>query len=284
MIKKVLFMMALVLLVLPMALALDTKINVYTLEAHDVTITILEPSSSYSSIRSFPNLYSGLEGLASVDYSGPEAVFHIKVLVKKNNLLILNEQFDDQSAGGTIDLDVYPEGYDIPEREDETDSEDTDENETEEDGEETSGDEDSGDEENLTLEENQDEDNTNTEGITGLAVGEEGEKRGLSKWALYIIGAIILVGAIGLGIAKGIQMKRAPPHEVKQTPERRDHENEDRSELVDDLSDAERKIEYLEKEVKKLKNQDKIKEMERKIEAEKEELERLRNGDEEEPQ
>jgi len=201
MMKKVILGIVLFLLVLPIALA-QTTINVKTLEVHDVTITLLEPVDFYSSIQSFPNIYSGLEGKVSIEYTGDETQFHIKVLVKKNGQVVLNEQFNNKNAGGVIDLELYPEGYDVPEEEEE------------EDDNETTGDDNATSEEETLVMEDQSEENTGDQEITGLAIGEEGDKKGLS-WVFWVVVSILLVGVIGLVIAKGMQMRK-PPHETKQ--------------------------------------------------------------------
>jgi len=258
MVKKLILCVVLFLLVLPIVLA-QTTINIKTLKFHDVTITILEPIDVYSSIQSFPNIYSGLEGEVSIEYTGTKTQFHIKVLAKKNGQVILNEQFNNKNAGGIINIELYPEGYDVPEDEDDNETTGDDNETTEED----------------TLMEDQTEEDANSQGITGLIVGEDEDKEGLS-WVFYAVVAIILVGVIGLVVAKGMQMRR-PPHETKEM--RNSKTDENKSQLDHKLSDSERKIIYLEKEIKKLKNKEKIEEMEKKIKEEQGELERLKGGE-----
>jgi hypothetical protein len=279
MIKKIFFCVALLLLALPMAMALNTTIIVHTLPAHDVTITLLEPIDTFSSIKSFPGLYSGLGGLASVSYGGDETVFHIKVLVKKDGGVVVNEQFDEQTAGEIIELDVYPEDFEVPEEEDEEKEKTSDEeDESSEDEEEEVLE----NEENLELEENQDEQNADADGITGLAVGKEENEseKSFPSWIIYLIGVILIAGIIGLVAMKGLHMKR-PPHERGQVVEK-DRREEDGSQISHDLVNAEEKIRRLQNEINMLKNQDKIKQIERRIEEEKEQIEKLRGSEEEE--
>ena len=113
-----------------------------------------------------------------------------------------------------------------------------------------------------------------TASVTGLSIDQNTDTGSPSKLTKYIIGAIVLVAAAGLiaifilkrglpsfSISKSMNDKVAAS--VKKDPQ---------------LKIAEQKIENLQHELVKLKNEGRIQEIEKNIQHEREEIERLRRG------
>ena len=267
--KLAIFMILVVIMTFPTVSATQTIINVKTAPFYDVIITLLEPVDTYASIKSFPNLYSGAFGTVSANYTGDQQEFHISIIVKKNNVVVIKDKFENHDAGGIIDLELYPEGYGPK-----------DEEETGEDSNSTSN----GIDVEVTVE-NEAEESINKEiesekgeSVTGLAI--EGDKKlNIPNYIYYIIVGIILLGIIGFFIARRIsggpphiqfskktsETKGLVPYRVAESTERR-------------LRLAEEKLKEAQAEINKIKNTEKIEAAQEKLREDKEELEKLRRG------
>jgi len=253
--------------------AMDTKITIKTFSENNVDISVLEPDSVYSLLESF-HVNSGIEGEVFVTFSGDQAVFDVKVWVKKGNEVIVQKRFEDLDAGFDVVLDIYPAGF-----EPEPEVNDTKVNETEEiiEVNETNDSVEGIGEEGIGAEQGA--------GITGLATSndEEGSSIFSGKILYFIIGIILLIGAFFMGVLaskKRSTGENSPPKEIK--IRKLSESRLDKRDKLDDyrkaVEDAESKILEAQKEIKKLKNQDKISDLKKKIIEDQKELMKLRGG------
>ena len=270
----------LVLAVAPAVSAAETTINVKTLQSHDVTIVVLKPQESYYLLKSFNNIYSAIKGEVSVVYDGSESNVNIRVIVKKNTVVKFNELFEDVSLGDVVTFTVL-EGITEVSYGDEASGDNSDEgnNETSEGNTGETGDasEDGGDV------------STDTTGT------DESDLSGVPGNVLYyIIGFVVLVGVIVFVMF--MKHRNAPPHLFKRSPKvtsgavkseskdsdaaKSESKEESYDEMKDHVAEVEKRLEDAQKEIKTLKNQEKIKEVERKLEADRKELDRLKKGGE----
>jgi len=100
-----------VLVVIPFALAADTKVTVQTLPDHDVDVSILKPTGTYSLIESF-HKKSDPNGTISITFSTTETEFYARVWLKKDNSIIEYKKFESGfEVGEPLSLEIYPEWY-----------------------------------------------------------------------------------------------------------------------------------------------------------------------------
>jgi len=102
MVKKIILSLFILVLTIQLAYAVDTQIKIKTLPDHKVSIFILKPNEVFSSLESF-HRDSDITGEVSIIYSS-NGVDELDVLVniKKNNIKVLSERFKDYKAGEQI--------------------------------------------------------------------------------------------------------------------------------------------------------------------------------------
>ena len=278
----ILISLLIVLLVLPMVVAKSTEINVKTLPYHDVLLVILEPTEQYQLIESI-NSFSYNEGIAKATHTSEKNEIGIRIIVKSSDQTVFSERFDNYETGKTLYFvlleDEVSGGYEPFEGINEKDSE-SEENTTEE--------------SNSTALENNNElegdveetkEEADSKSVTGQTITENKNKKGLSlsdfpKYIYYIIGAVILVGLIGLLVLKSL-ISGKPPH-IQFLNFKKDKSNVPSfnvSSMEKELLKAERKLREAQVEINRLKNRDKIVVAEKKLEEDRKELEKLKRGE-----
>lgn len=274
--KRLLFLALAFLFVMQSISAVDTQVKIKTFPYHEVQATIYD-----SSAQSFTVLEGGRfkgdsdkYGDFSFVFSTDKLEFNIIVYIKKDGETVLGpEKFLNKVAGEPLELRIAPEGFQLPE----TPSNETEQNITA----------------NETIEnETQDitessegsaettEDSQENRGLAGSVIfGEEGI---FSKNVLYyILGGIILVALlvfVGLKIEKKRALNPKEPKEVK-IRKLSDIKSEEVGTYKKEMGQAEKKMQEMQREINRLKNEGKIKEIESRIQQEQEEIKRLRRGE-----
>ena len=296
--KGILLLVGLVILLAPFSYAVTTEINVETLPVHDVTIVLLEPISKYQLIKGYPAIYSKSEGAVNVTYDGDSSKFHIRVIVKDRGQVVLNELFESKLAGGTINLEVFPDDYVKPEEAEEVPEEEAEEETQEDNSEEID------ESQELSAEEE------GSTSITGQVVDDldTGQRDSSFDWVYYLIGVVVLGALIAMVVFRRM-VSTKPPHqggekipeekpekksinpfkknadqkpadnqEIKQESQPVSQQNEQPHPQSGKIEEVERKIRDAQRELESLKNEKRIEEMEKKLEQDKRELDRLRGA------
>ncbi len=286
MVKKIIFFMAF-LLAISLVSAVNTEIKVKTLPAHKVSIFILASDEVYNLLESFHKT-SDIYGDVSVTYSSEIDSFDVRVIVKtKEGEKLFNEKFDGYNAGELISIRIDNEEI-------------TREYKPVEDVNESVGNE-TGGGENATSEGEEDvvgtsesiieEGSSDSGAITGEVVSDNG---GVSK-IIYVVMLVIVVlifvlfllgrkmvsnrkmakygssGDISDTVKTGVGVLKP----LNKADESRGLKQLNKSEGIDRL---EAKIKDMEREINKLRNQEKILEVQKKLEEDRQELERLQRG------
>ena len=262
MVKKIIFSLLVLIFLVQVISAIDTEITIKTLPDHDVNINFLNPSPGEGNIN-FESFHenSGESGNISFVFSSNEVKFDITAFVMKSTEKIVYKRFDDNTAGESLYLTLFPEGSEIIRNFEAVTNQTLEENSTI----------------NETLEENETE--TEIE-ITGSAIfGEEGIFS--KKATYYVIGAIILLG-IGAFVFFKLKEKQKTPKEVKikKLSELQTEKKEKLGNKEEIIEDAEKKIKEAQEDIRKIKNEDKIKEAKKKLIEDEKQLMRLREGKE----
>ena len=270
MVKKILFGVIAIFLLIQVVSAYQTQIQIKTIPDREVQVIASKPSSS--SFEAIGNPMKGISdqyGDVTIIFDSDAAVFNLIVNVKKNGEKVMPpRKFEDGfSAGDKIYLEVVPEGFEIIE---------TPVNETIEENqtvvENVTG--------NLAIEET--DSNNTSKGVTGSVIfTADGSLSPWLKYTLYILGILIILLTIAFVVLRILKNRREPKEiRVRKLSEI----NNERQERIDDnkavIEDAERKIREAQEELRALKNQDRIKDVKRKIEEDERELLRLRRGEE----
>ena len=305
MVKKLVFLLVL-LMILPLANALDTPINVKTLSEHKVIISVLDSEDSHL-LESFIKT-SDSNGDISVAYSSSGAgEIDVAITVSKDGQEVLYERFEGYPIGKLIsvriDYDDVNRDYD-PNPQSEKDSTVNDSiNESRVDGELI----------NTSEEVTADEVNEDMNGapITGDVVSNS--KSSASRIIYFSIAGLLIVLTVMFFIVRKnslknkfaiIQPKTLSKSNIKLAgnnisinprPSSLSEGNVsirpsslDKSNIVDAVSGGpsrddeiqmlEIKIKDFQKEINQLKNEEKIREAEKKLEADKRELDRLKGS------
>lgn len=275
--KKLIFSLLVFILLLQVAIAIDTQIRIKTLPEHNVTIEVLRTDYIHYRIENFEK-NSGPSGEVLAILSFDEMTFDLAVWVREGNQTVLYEKFKEgYPSGVSVVLEMYPEGYILDEQTNDTSSE---ENSTI----------------NETLEENSTINEIEETGfkITGSTIF--GDKGFLSNKTIYYgIGIIVLLLIVGFITVKTMRKKLRGPKEIK-TKKLKETKAEEISQKPSEVSnkpsggkfntnkeiieDAERKIKEAQEDIRKIRNEDKIKEAKKKIIEDEKELMRLREGKE----
>ncbi len=245
-------------LVMPMALALPTTIDIKTLPNHDVDITFLDPADAGYSVFNKTKGFSDYYGDLSVTFEITKNAFDVGVFVKDGDgQKVIYERFDeDYTPGSKLYFEVAPPGYEFKENPLENDGDV--EEVAEEESEEASNDTEEVEEvvveeiEEEVVEEDEEvveEEGVSEEAITGNVVGNVTSIINQSKY--YVLGVIVLVivivGSVALvkSRSNGLgSVKKAIMHSDNKPP----------TILADaELEDAEKRLGEAERELKDVK-------------------------------
>jgi hypothetical protein len=318
MVNKLLIGAVLVLLFFPLAIA-ATEINIKTLPNAKMNIFVqsAEPPLSILEEGSFLNIESGPSGETSVSFVGSESKARINIKVTRNGKEIIHEIFENMPLGNPLYLQVIPgevsDNYkDVSACESENLKDCDDEKKcTESEGfwygdtcNEVECDSDNLDlcasettcttanglwldgtcnaetligktEEEATGEEIAEvEDEDAKSGITGFSVfGDDLKKSILLSKAFWVVIASLIAIAILAVFAK---------HKINSTAKFKPEKlTTNQSEIEEELSRAEKRIEEAQAEIRKIKSKDKIEAAKKRIQKEQEELRKLEQGEEE---
>lgn len=235
-----------------MVSAETTQINIMTLPLRSVGIFILQPGTVYDLYESF-HKQSDINGFVQINYTGEPDSIDIKVQVTENNNPLAIERFKNFPAGTPVYLQViagdmkrnYNEGQTTQTNNTQTTAE-----------------------------------NSTNNAITGSAVAGsffEGSK----KLYFIIIGIVLLVAVVGFGAYTNLKKypKTSSNIVIKPASKIQTPDSESIKILSNKLSETQQRLEQTQRELNRVKNQEKISEVERRIEQERQELERLRKGD-----
>jgi len=275
--KKGFVILLLNVLLLAVVSAADTEINVKTLPDHDVSIYVLDASQVYYLLQSY-HLATDWKGFQSVVYSGSTPDINVRVVVKKDNQQVLSEKFGPYKTGSPIYIQAIPGNLSKDYREFEkaaaqstainstnitnvssvNQNNDTISNST-----------------NITFNENKTSEKNNLLG--GFSLLKTNEKIISSlKYVGYGTIAIIVILLIILIVKKyGSSFVRylgsiRPPHLKKSISSS--------SNIEIELRKAEKKLEEAQKQIERIKREERIKEVKKRLQEDLEELKRLQRG------
>ena len=242
--------------------ATDTEVTINTIPYYDLMVRFLSPGTT--TIVGEGSIYatSNATGIATFTFSSGIDQFEVKVWLKKDGETVLIKEFEETyNAGGNLNLDIYPEWYEIPKKEEVVnESETIVQNITEE-------------VKNTTEEINSTE---KQEKVTALVSG------GIikSKTSRYI-GLGILVILIGFFVIKKIKSKKPKKEiKVKKLSEIQDDKENRIKEQEERIENAQKELEEAKKAINNIKNENKIAEVKKKLIEDEKELMRLRRGEE----
>jgi hypothetical protein len=244
------------------AAVMDTEIKIKTFPNHEVQVTPYKGSNYFKVMKDTSDEYGDISLIFNSTYYD----FNLIVTIKKDGETIYKKNYWEEVfyAGNSISLKAPEKGFEFIETPSEINE--TDINNTEQ---------------NLSLMENEtelSEEETESKGpsfITGFAIGAK--DLFLNKWLYISLGAIALLIA-GYFLLKNVKKKPSASKEIK--IKKLSDLHKEKEEKIDDskqiIEDAERKIKEAQDEIRKLKNQDKIKEVEKRMLEDQRELRKLR--------
>ncbi len=273
MVRKLIFCLIVVVLALELVSAASTEIKIRTLANHKVYIYILEPDQVYKLLDSY-NQNSDGNGEVSYTYNslGTNKI-DVLVNVKKDNVKVFSQRFEDYEAGKPIyiRMDYQEITGDYKEGSQAVDSEDSIENKTEGEKEE---------EKPVEIDNVEEERIKKEVGITGEVVSED---KGASSYIYYIIGGVVLVVIIIFLVVWKFNSEGGVFPVSDSFNEGGSGSSKSRTgDLISkdrEIRKLEGKVREMEKEINIVKNREKIRAVERKLEEDRRELERLRRGE-----
>ncbi|MBI2044480.1 hypothetical protein HYT23_00315 [Candidatus Pacearchaeota archaeon] len=251
--------------------AVDTIVQIETYPNKKLEINFLKPSP-------LENLYtarvnSDALGKAEVKFSTTERTFDINAFVKDGTEVLVRYRFNENTPGENVLLKLYTDKQEIVkgiELASNTTANETVQNETEEQQNDTTVNE------SITEEETE----SQGSGLTGLATSDDvGVFSGNKLY--YILGGAVLVIIIAFvifKIKKKNSWKGPGDFRVKKLSDPAG-EKEKAANYSKALAEAERKVEEAQREIRRMKNQDRITEMRKRIDKEQEELKKLERGE-----
>ncbi len=238
--------------------AYDTEITVKTVPYHELQLAMFDDSFGYQNLASFRGT-SDEYGDFYYLYPSNETKFKISVFVKNGSKTIVQKQFNEYFiAEEPVYLEVVPSGFEIIET--------PGVNETEE-----------VEEEIITTDQNVNE----AAMITGSAIDIEGVKLFSGKtisWGLTIL--VMLGGFIFVMKLRQKRLFKQKNINITKLSDMKKEKKEKITDFKDIIEDAEKKIKEAQEEIRKLKNDDKIKAAKQKLIDDQKELMRLRSGKE----
>jgi hypothetical protein len=277
----------LVLLLLPTVIAITTEINVKTLPRHKVFVSIMNTAQTEYLV--VLDALSDSKGLATVTLNDASInTFKIAIKVKsgENNVLPLKKFDEGHNAGGTIDLEYFPEGYVDPFAE-ECDEENLDLCKDEERCTEATGfwyndlcNAEPSPEPEPVLDGELVGETAEEAPITGRSIGEDTKNLLLSNEMYWYVGIGLFALIIILFVVRTALKHKTPLPSggLKIKPKSDDEKPKSVSSQL--IEDAERKIKEAQEEINKLKNKEKIDAAKRKLQKDQEELKKLEEGEE----
>ena len=276
--KGLLFPLFLLFILLIVPFLSSTQVNIKSFPSHKVEVRALVSGSVYSLIESFYGS-TDASGMFSQVISLDESEFDVKVWIKNGNDVVVSERFDGISLSDTLNLVMFPgsvetvDSFEVPaEATNETEPTNITENTTEVAN-------DSVEDSSIDTAETPPE----AAGITGLSTSEDtGFFSGSSLY--YIIGVVVLLAIGFFGFTAFKKSQGAPTRGIKVKKlselqrEREEMSGKSVEEYKHALDSAQKKLEESQREISKLKNQEKIKQIEDRMNKEKEEVNRLRRG------
>lgn len=252
MLKKLLVIFFLSLFAMQFVLAGETEIKLKTPEFTEIHLTVLDPDADYSSYAIYKKV-SDAYGDAAFIYSGDALVFDLMVVLKKTDKTIYSNKFrENYVAGNPVYLEIIPEGYELKETLTISGNTIVDEgnatNSTEENT--TAPAEESEVSSNIT-----EEAVKNKSGILSFSFLKFDKENGESKSfkGLYIIGALVLLFAIGFFIFKNYQTPSPRKIKVTKLSEVAPPKPLDSKNVNTLIGDAEDRIKNAQKEIELLK-------------------------------
>ncbi len=260
-----------------------TEIKVKTLPNHKVSIFVLDADQTFLSLDSF-HKESDSSGLASAAYTGQKNKIDVLVKVSKDGKKVLSERFEDYKTGEPIFIRMdneeingkYVEKKVIVENGTEV------ENDTKKDGEETTAVEEPTPSEESSTEE---EPVVNQPATGGVIANDNSD--GFFSWTFYlIVGGFLIAILVVLLIWKfstHSSWMPIPMHPQITGPQGALKKSQDKGDVVGsssrDVLKLEKKLEEAQREIRILKNKEKIRDAERRLEDDRQELEKLRKGE-----
>lgn len=279
--KSVSLILVLLLLVVIPAVSATTNIKLKTLPGHTAYINILEPKIDYQLIKVFKE-YTNSEGKITVSFDeGSRTKVNVLVIIKKDDVRIDKETFENVPTGGIQELTLLPDDWIEPVVEvpapivEETTPVIEEPAPIIEEAVAT--------EPESTQEDSQTDPQANAP-ITGEVVTENTKGKG---YTLYFGLLIIIVAGLVLFIfgykilkAKGVVPDNShisfKPKKTKSVLETKTADTE--VSVTDRLAAAEQKLKEAQSEINQIKNRDKIQAAERKLKEDQERLERMKQG------
>ena len=270
--KKVLFAVTvLLLLILPIASAINTEIKVKTMPFHEVQLTTY--NSNTEAFDAFERFKGEADKYGDITFTAisDESAFNIIIYIKWNGATVVSKRYEEgYTAGEPIYIEIARPGFQFIETPEET-GEEPPENETRNDtvtDEETETQQEDIQEEQQTTEESNQDDSE----ITGLSIFEKvGE--GLSSKTLWLIVIILVVVAVILFFMK----KASSMQMFSKTPLLKT--NNEGSAGGQELRRAERRIAEAQAEINRIKNKERIRDAEKRLATDMESLRRLKRGE-----
>ncbi len=280
--KKILifgFVMFIFLLIMPLAIAANTEVKIKTVPFSEVQMVAYDAGIEVFTLLERYIGNSNNYGDITHNFDIADDTFHLKVFVKKDGeTLVSGEKFLDKPSGGFVYLEAAPENFElIPTPGFENGTAIVNETNVTEVSETTNETED----EKVDLIEGEDVPKT-----VGFSVFS-GEGILSKKNFYYVGGFLFLIVIVGFVVASIKHKMNASPKEIKikklsELQKEKKENLEDKKEDIGDykqvIEDAERKIAEAQADIKKIKNEEKIKEMKKKIAEDEAELIRLRGG------
>ena len=258
--KGIVYFLALV-FVIQGVLAVDTVITVHTGSNQQVTVNVLDPSTGDALQVYFVN--SSETGDAIATFTSGTRGIDISIIARKAGSIFKTKRIEGQTTGGQIYINLLEEEVPVtptPVVENTTNT--------------TAAVETVVETTTPPVPEVQVQESTPpaTESkVTGNVVGEPGSGKKIYLYILLgVIGAAVIVFLVFKVGGSFVNSQPAGDVKVVKLSERK---------LERELEEKERKLEEANREINKLRNQDKIKEMERRIEEEKKLIEKLRRGE-----
>ena len=279
MVKKLIFGLMILLLVFPVVIAVDTDIKIKTLADHKVLVSVY-PAGDLSTWQNLIG-FSNSAGEATLTYTGSEEAIDLRIKVTKDAKNILpgetsgTELFEGYDTGSPIsirfDYEITDGHYNVP-----VAINDTEVNNTEKVNE-------SGEIENSSVEDGVEEEvkdkadaGESNDSITGSVIS--GDKGILNNMIFYIVGGILIVLVAVFFLVRRFSSSSFTPHRTESTqPKARDLPSIGSESK--ELQKLEKQIESAQRELKMIKNKEKIGQAEERLKMDREELEKLRRGE-----
>jgi len=282
MVRKIIFVILGLLIIMPLASAIDAQISVETNRInYGIVIRVIDPQTGNLIGSVYSN--TGPSGTGNATYSTSKGDLTYDVLLVKHGQITQEKEFEAMPTIKSALLSFRDISTNNS-NEEETKSieltsnitNETISNETEINN-------------SKTLEENTTENTTEetpekTTGITGKVISNDSSNFTIPNATYYIIGIVLIAGLLGFLLVR--RFRKMPGMTIKNTKQK-DNEPEERGDIDDKLRDAEKRIKQAQAEIKELREddeikkrrQDKIQRAQEKLKEDQEKLKELRDDD-----